>query len=200
MIVVTGKMRTGTSACAAIAHQAGIIMGRTMLWPRMGDSQIEWEDMELGMTLANAVMSDRMPDPSSVRDWFKSHIGERIEHYAMALANHRDGVVKGWGLKSPYLAPYLDEWREAAEAHGEPVHVVVTRRDDRKAERESLERAFSLLRKNGAGRIALERGRMAQCRIGQALETITPDFELECEQIRSDPNWVRDLFLRIVKG
>ena len=122
VIVVSGLMRSGTSALARMLAQMGVVMGESMLMPHAG-SDAEWEDVALSSSLTGHALAGTMP----TLDELRAYIVSRRSHHAevsSALRVHRE-----WGVKTPMAVLYLDELREAAAAEGEPVTLILTERD-----------------------------------------------------------------------
>jgi hypothetical protein len=114
MIVVTGLMRSGTTPLAKMLHQMGVPMGEHMRFPAMGPlSHPEWEDEPLSSSLAKRLTGQMKPE--SIRGIFKQYISGRVAvHGAL------------WGVKSPFLLPYMDQWRTAADEVGSGEVIVIT--------------------------------------------------------------------------
>ncbi len=100
MIVVTGLMRSGTSPLAQMLHR--------MQGPF---AHLEWEDAAISDPLAAAMIGKTEIDHEAL---FEEYIPTRRGR---------------WGVKSPFLLPYLDLWRDVAHRRGHTVKVIVTERD-----------------------------------------------------------------------
>lgn len=116
MIVVTGLLRSGTSAVAERLVRMGVVMGDRMAFP-VGVLRPEWEDADLSIFLA------RGPDPQRAREFLEEYVCRRGQQLR-GWTSHGCSVHREWGVKSPYLLPYLGVLRSL----GEPVRLIVTRR------------------------------------------------------------------------
>ena len=116
MIVVTGLMRSGTSPLAQMLHQMGIPMGEFMRFPLHSDrAHLDWED---------SVLSDRLV--GEIVLGCENDMSEFFFDYIVRRRTPDSGV---FGVKSPFLIPFMEQFLEAAEAANEPIGVVVTERD-----------------------------------------------------------------------
>jgi hypothetical protein len=98
LTLVTGLMRTGTSPISKFLHEMGIPMGTQMRFPLLNSrAHLEWEDTVLTDTLLKSII--KQEDPS---DFIREYIGSR--------------EAGNWGVKSPFLLPYLDIFIEIAES------------------------------------------------------------------------------------
>lgn len=109
MLVITGLARSGTSALARLAHQAGICMGTQMYIPTAG-TEPEWEDIGIVHALAVAVLDKKNPAPD-----FSAYFKQRMCH----SAEEGNGF---WGFKSPQACLFQREIEAAAAEHEEPVY------------------------------------------------------------------------------
>ncbi len=117
MIAITGLMRSGTSPLAMFAHQMGVTMGTYLRFPIQGDSgDFEWEDAALADPLVAEI--------AEPNDLDRPH--RIIDDYV----KHRKRVANGkpWGVKTPFLLPFLDHLKSACEEIDEPLVLVLTDR------------------------------------------------------------------------
>ena len=141
MIAITGLMRSGTSPLAQILHQSGVTMGTHQRFPMQNKwSHFEWEDAALSEPLCSEI--DKPKDPDMPR--------RLIDEYVRV----RKRFAKGgpWGVKTPFLLPYLGHLRDTCEEIDEPLAVVLT---ERKFDEtiESLRRQLSHLSKFELGAV-----------------------------------------------
>jgi len=112
MIVVTGLMRSGTSPLAQMLHQMGVEMGSFMRFPTQTPvAHLEWEDALLAEPLAKHLLGQAEIDvPALLRSYILGRHGE-------------------WGVKTPFLLPFLRDFREIATGLGMQLRVILTERD-----------------------------------------------------------------------
>ncbi len=116
MILVTGLMRSGTTPLAKMLHQMGVCMGTYQRFPSMNLlSDFEWEDVTLAESLANILSGKSDQDPS-----------EAIDFYLDQRVTSEQGTV--WGVKTPFVLPFISEFKEQCEKHGEPLSIILTDR------------------------------------------------------------------------
>lgn len=118
LIAVTGLMRSGTSPLAMFLHQMGVSMGTYQRFPTQNEwAHFEWEDASLADPLCSILMhpSDR-DDP---RRFIDSYVRRRA----------RDANGKPWGVKTPFLLPFLDELREVCAEINEDLEIALTERE-----------------------------------------------------------------------
>ena len=133
-MAISGIMRSGTSPLALMLHQMGVSMGSHQRFPAPGNefSSFEWEDAALADQLVQEVLPSKDPTrPSRV-----------IREYV--AARKRGAKGKPWGVKTPFLLPFVAELRAACDEAGEDCVLVVTKRNPREA-RDSLRRQMSHL-------------------------------------------------------
>jgi len=117
MIVVTGLMRSGTTPLSMMLHRIGVKMGDTMRFPPAGTTHhIEWEDNELSEELARIIYNQSDTNPADL-------IGDYID------AREADPTTLKWGVKTPFLLPFLDIVIDAAKSRGLPLTIIVTHRE-----------------------------------------------------------------------
>ena len=118
MIAVTGLMRSGTSPLAIMLHQMGVTMGTYLRFPLHNENaHFEWEDAELADPLLALILKPKEEDtPERV-----------IDYYVRKRIHVMDG--KPWGVKTPFLLPFLPELRSVCEDVDEPLSVAITQRD-----------------------------------------------------------------------
>lgn len=109
--LVTGLMRSGTSVIAEHLHELGICMGETMRFPP-GKAQFDFEDIPFTDFFFQQVVS-------TVRDSGK--IGDFLREY---IPNRGDV----FGVKSPFVLPFVETFKTAAERLGHEVKVIKTYR------------------------------------------------------------------------
>ena len=115
IILVTGLMRTGTSLVAKQLHELGICMGTKMRFPlRRENTQLDWEDIEFTDRCLATLKGDIKR--ARLRLFFNRYIRQRGD--------------EPWGVKSPFLLPYVDLFKTEAAALGKTVKVILTTRDE----------------------------------------------------------------------
>jgi len=118
MIAVTGLMRSGTSPLAMILHQMGVTMGAYMRFPLHNEkSHPEWEDADLAESLVMLIV--------------KQHGSDAARRVIDRYVRRRIRVAKGkpWGVKTPFLLPFISDLRSVCEEMGEPFRLAVTHRE-----------------------------------------------------------------------
>ena len=112
MIVVTGLMRSGTSPLAQMLHQMGVEMGSFQRFPAQTPvSHFEWEDAPLAEPLVRHLLGLVEVDvPALLRSYILSREGQ-------------------WGVKTPFLLPFLRDFRQIATGLGMQLRVILTDRD-----------------------------------------------------------------------
>ncbi len=177
MIVVTGLLRSGTSAVAQMLHQGGVLMGTTQLMPVLGGLH-EWEDHPMQHATCQWLLAGPEPEPEERIGFFTEYIQSRSDDFHRKAEQMNPGVLIDWGVKTPFLAPYLREFEQAAREMQQKVVFVIT------------ERAFSDTMKSLESRIALyreplrshftEKMQAVQSRIASALaERLEPRIEIQ---------------------
>ena len=141
--LVTGLMRSGTSFLAEALHKAGVPMGSFMRFPTMNPlAGFEWEDALLAEPLMAVVTGDRY-EPRQI-------IGQYIETRGHGT----------WGVKTPFLMPFVGMFSEILVSIGMKPHVFITDRDYQET-LASIRQQVSHLEGNGK-REALERAETIQ--------------------------------------
>jgi hypothetical protein len=108
IVAVSGLMRTGTSVLAQTLHQLGCPMGTEMRFPSHPKAHLEWEDTEFTDRCLQGVLRD----VENLGDFFHEYIQKR------------EGEL--WGVKSPFLYPYLSMFKTAAQRLGHEVKIITT--------------------------------------------------------------------------
>jgi hypothetical protein len=109
-------MRTGTSLIARQLHELGCPMGTQMRFPLMRENaQLDWEDVEL---------TDKAL--AAVRGTLKK---ARLKVFFNQYIRRRSQDSEFWGVKSPFLLPYVDLFKAEAAALDKIVKVILTTRD-----------------------------------------------------------------------
>lgn len=111
IIVVSGLMRSGTSALAQIVHELGVPMGNVMRFPQLESSQPDWEDVEFTDAMLQATIGSR------------ENIGEFMLDY---IEKRGSGT---WGVKSPFLLPHLKMFKTACQLSGHDCKILMTSRN-----------------------------------------------------------------------
>src|SRR3990172_3947832 len=113
IVLVTGLMRTGTSLVAKQLHELGIPMGTVMRFPLLRENaQLDWEDADFTDKCLATLKGDIRK--ARLRVFFNSYL------------RRRSGEV--WGVKSPFLYPYVELFKTEAASLGKTVKVVMTTR------------------------------------------------------------------------
>jgi hypothetical protein len=107
--VVTGLMRSGTSVLAEHLHELGVPMGTQMRFPHNSRGQFDWEDIEFTDTCLQGIINNENP-----REFFAEYIQKR------------KGDI--FGVKSPFVLPFIRTFRTAANRLGHEVKVITTAR------------------------------------------------------------------------
>ena len=117
MLCITGLMRSGTSPLARFAHQMGVTMGTYMRFPLQNEwSHFEWEDAALADALVYEIANPGDPDRPR----------EIIDEYVRVRQRAAKG--KPWGVKTPFLLPYMGHLRDACREINEELEVALTER------------------------------------------------------------------------
>lgn len=110
IILVTGLMRSGTSLVAKQLHELGVPMGTAMRFPLMREnSQLDFEDIEFTDNCLAALQGKISTE--QLKRFFSTYIWKRGRHKIT------------WGVKSPFLLPYVDLFKQMAK---EPTKVILT--------------------------------------------------------------------------
>ena len=125
MIAVSGIMRSGTSPLALILHHMGVSMGNYLRFPTPGNdaSHFEWED---------AALADQLVMEIPTNGDARHELPRRIIHDYVALRK-RGAKGQPWGVKTPFLLPFVNELRAVCDELDEECVLVVTKRDPREA-------------------------------------------------------------------
>ena len=118
VIFVTGLMRSGTTPLAMMLHQMGVTMGTMTRFPLHNKhSHFEWEDAELADSLLALIMKPREEDTPE----------RLIDYYVRKRIHEANG--KPWGVKTPFLLPFITQLRSVLDKIGDPFTIIVTQRD-----------------------------------------------------------------------
>lgn len=173
VVIVTGPMRSGTSAVAAICHRLGFIAATSMSPPRPPRWHQDYEDSEALMRLL------RSSPPFT--DWFPDYLRERLV-LAKTLISLGESWVNGITLKSPLYAPHLHLMRKAIEAQtGKYPTIIVCDRDPAESDA-SLEESNAGL---SPAHQAIYRLRQAEIRV--ALGSGCRDMTIHFGRMLMDP-------------
>ena len=123
--VVTGLMRSGTSFLAETLHRQGIPMGTFMRFPSLNPkSGFEWEDAFLSEPLCQIAMR-HLDTPDDLVSAFRD-AKEVIGNYVSR--REAEGAFP-WGVKTPFVLPFLGSLRDAVETAGHSLNVFLTNRE-----------------------------------------------------------------------
>lgn len=163
LLLVIGRMRSGTSILAQCLHRLGLDMGMCMVLPPPGtDLAPEWED-PFGWLL--------QPGPP---------IAEYLDSRLTRWRTWRDAntaTLPALGIKSPLLTLGWRAWMAAAKAAQLRPITVLVERDDA-GRQASLAHATSYFDRDLA-----EGVRLVDERIAKALPAITPDETASWEEL-----------------
>jgi hypothetical protein len=160
-LIVTGLMRSGTSPLAMILHQAGVTMGVHMRFPTHNKlSHLEWEDAWLADSLLAEILHPRE----------EGRVEADIESYVRTRARGANG--KPWGVKTPFLLPFMGALKLACAEADEPLTVVVTNRD--------YDDTIKSIRRQSEHLSEFERGSVLP-RVTGIQEKIAPFWAAACE-------------------
>ena len=140
VIVVTGIIRSGTTPLSMMLHNLGVSMGGYMRFPTQNPlSHMEWEDAQI----ADPLMLHMLDEEKAL------DVEACLEGYIRLRRQQADG--EPWGVKTPYLLPFVGELRQACDRLSEKLTLIVTSRDV-DAAAESIHRQLSHIpvRKQGA--------------------------------------------------
>jgi hypothetical protein len=116
--VITGLMRSGTSPLAQMAHQMGVTMGTYQRFPWHSEhAHFQWEDAALSEPLADFIVNPG--DPDAPRRLIDSYVRIR----------QRKAKGKPWGVKTPFLLPFVEHLRDVCEEIDEKLTLVLTHRE-----------------------------------------------------------------------
>ena len=130
MIAVTGLMRSGTTPLAMMLHQSGVTMGVYQRFPLQNPaSHFEWEDAALADALLRLIVSNGEETEAAalVDSDTKNVAREIIVRYVKQRMMLSGG--KPWGVKTPFLLPFVHSLRLACEELDEPLTVLLTQRE-----------------------------------------------------------------------
>jgi len=117
VIAVTGLMRSGTTPLAMMLHQMGVSMGKFMCFPiHNNHPHLEWEDAVFTSVLMNQFEGDE----AVVMEDFLHHYIEGRE---------REAGGEAWGVKTPFMLPYIPQLEKVCEELGVELTLIVTRRN-----------------------------------------------------------------------
>lgn len=92
-------------------------MGTQMRFPEHNPkAHLEWEDTEFTDRLLNAILIGEPSNSFELRSFFRQYITNRTGNL--------------WGVKTPFLLPYLKLFKELAEAIGYEVKTILTYREE----------------------------------------------------------------------
>lgn len=166
IIVVTGLMRSGTTLVSRQLHRMGVPMGTTMRFPLPTEvCQEDWEDIEF-----TDLMLDRMTGKTA-----DSWLNCQVRGYAQ-----KRSVVPVWGVKSPFLLPYVNLFKEAVD---DEVRVVQTRR--------SIPDTFESMERQLINPQTLESVKALQRMLIPALDNVQPDLVIDIEESWASPDSVK---------
>lgn len=166
IVVVVGVMRSGTSLVSRQLHRLGVPMGTTMRFPLPTSvCQEDWEDVEF-TDLMLAYLTEKMGE-KEVRD--------RIRAYG-----RKRGKSAVWGVKSPFLLPYVTLFKESVE---DEVRVVQTRR--------SIPETFESIERQLIIPPAIEAVKELQRMLIPALDNVQPDLVIDIEESWASPETVK---------
>jgi hypothetical protein len=182
--VVTGLMRSGTSVLSQMLHEIGVPMGLSMRFPlQVKGAHLEWEDHEFSEPLAQLLLGDT----DAVGSW-------GLEHFMYSYIVNRNAVHAGdWGVKCPFLLPYIEKFRKVADSVDSRVKVILT-------EREPVETYESLARLVDVTK-TLEMVQKIQSQLEPAWNSFRgrEDLRVRLVDTQSDPEAVRAGLAKFVK-
>jgi hypothetical protein len=176
MIVVTGLIRSGTSPIARMLHQMGIPMGEHMRFPMLSNaSHLEWEDSPFADVLMFAI-KDKW-ESERVRGLLAAYIKKRTDR-------HGDT----WGVKSPYLLPFIGDLQDIAKSMGVDMKLVTTIRPYEDTEKSIHEQVAHLVEEDKASALDVLLGLQSQLKtyVGQW----DADLEIDIERTKRFPKSV----------
>ena len=167
MIVVTGLIRSGTSPIARMLHQMGVPMGEHMRFPMLSKaSHLEWEDSPFSDMLMFAI-KDKW-ETERVRGLLAAYIKKRTD---------RHGEL--WGVKSPYLMPFIGDLQAIADSMGVDMSLVMTHRSHADISKSIRRQVSHLGVEDKAATMEILFGFQSQLKtyIGQWVPDLTIDIE-----------------------
>ena len=109
LVIVSGLMRSGTSPLSMFLHELGVPMGTQMRFPVSPKAHLEWEDTVFTDAMYSSLLKNT--DPS---EFMREYIGSRER-----------GT---WGVKSPFLLPFVSTFISIAAEFDEEVKFILTKR------------------------------------------------------------------------
>lgn len=180
IVIITGGMRSGTSAVAQMAHRMGFLACAVMTPPQPPRWHQDWEDFEALTTLMKlwphgAEISNRTLGAFAV--WFDGYARRRLRG---ADGQKQMGAdwIRGVAMKSPLYAPFIPSMIYHCGALDITPTVIVCDRD-----REDR-RASNRVANEGVDPEDLER---MENTIDRALESIKPDLRIRFEDLLANP-------------
>ena len=171
MILVTGTMRSGTSALSRMLHQSGVDMGYMFVAPDPGTiNEVEYEDAEITLALFNA------PPQPVAEPILREYIRER----------RKSKRALEFGFKTPFALPYVGLIRRICKQFGEPLVVIYTLRDVTESNA-SFERAAELMGKDEEWLTDRKEHNTA---LASSMLDTPPDICYDYEKIRNEPAMV----------
>jgi hypothetical protein len=108
-------MRSGTTPLAKMLHQMGVCMGTHQRFPTVNPlSDFEWEDAALAEPLCEDLLGVSERDTRRV-----------IDEYVQGRMEQEAGP---WGVKTPFMLPFVSVLKDICEKRMEPLSVVLTDR------------------------------------------------------------------------
>ncbi len=134
LILVSGLMRSGTSAVAGMLHTMGVPMGVTMMMPVAPTWRLEWEDVAAAGMLSDwaSGRADRPRQRSQAHALLADYLQCRIRE-TWEIDRARGLKTLAIGFKSPLLLLLWDRIRGLDV--GVPITRILTTRDPAEAER-----------------------------------------------------------------
>lgn len=119
LVLITGQLRSGSSAIAEIVHTLGVSVGTSFLAPMAPTYRLEWEDADLSAWMMQFLGANEHKQNDLERKfpgWLRSYLAGRIGH-----ARNMAGI---WGVDEPQtiaakqgvLALYMPEVRDVAKS------------------------------------------------------------------------------------
>lgn len=218
ILVISGQMRSGTSALARTAHQLGARMAHSFAShpPGTTDRAQEYEDQYLNdYVLLPWIQADALDavvnpadlpielqkTPPKVLEQLRTVLKRRqrvAEFVEYLRIREQDCVAQqvyqtalpGWGVKSPYLLLFLEELYEAAEASDFRICLVLTERPTEDSDA-SLKARADLMRPH-VRETVLASLRASQKRLLEARANLSvqPDLIVSYADIQARPHVV----------
>lgn len=125
LVLITGPFRSGTSAVAQVVHRLGFPVSGQIIPPVPPRWHSDWEDQFALLALQHALNAE---NPSVwFSDWFPRYLDERREH-TTRLAGLTTWNPRGFAIKSPLYAPFVNEIEAACNAIGKPLLIIKCQR------------------------------------------------------------------------